>query len=114
MSRTYLIDANCLIRAKNDFYPFDLAPSFWIQLETYISDGTIKIHEAVYQEIKKGKDELTDWINEKVPGKRINIRDGESMGNYGKVMSHISSCGFYKESAIADWANEGITKLCRL
>jgi len=28
----FLIDANILIRAKNNYYAFDLAPGFWIRL----------------------------------------------------------------------------------
>ncbi|WP_276931467.1 DUF4411 family protein [Dubosiella newyorkensis] len=36
MSKVYLLDSNCLITAKNSFYPFDFAPSFWEHIKKWI------------------------------------------------------------------------------
>ncbi|MFA7549084.1 MAG: DUF4411 family protein [Candidatus Cloacimonadales bacterium] len=65
MSKKYLLDANILIEAKRQRYPFDIVPSFWKQLkEKAKSTGQIIIIQAIYNEIKEGNDELTDWLEE--------------------------------------------------
>lgn len=63
----YLLDANCLIDAKNMYYPFDRVPEFWDWLIDQGQEGLIKIPAEIYSEFrdtkkKSGeKDELAEW-----------------------------------------------------
>nr|VFK25273.1 MAG: protein of unknown function (DUF4411) [Candidatus Kentron sp. MB]VFK31500.1 MAG: protein of unknown function (DUF4411) [Candidatus Kentron sp. MB]VFK75538.1 MAG: protein of unknown function (DUF4411) [Candidatus Kentron sp. MB] len=63
----YLLDANTLIDAKRDYYPFRRVPEFWDWL---IHQGTvekIKIPIEIYEEFEEPKrkdgsrDELAEW-----------------------------------------------------
>lgn len=60
----FLIDANSLITPHLQFYPFDLAPGFWSQIEQHIENGSVKILDMVRAEILQGEetDELKLWI----------------------------------------------------
>ncbi len=58
----FFVDSNILISAKNDIYPFDVFPSFWEFLERAITEERLVLLNLVKDEILKGKDELTDWI----------------------------------------------------
>lgn len=60
----YLLDANVLIRAKNDYYGFDFCPGFWDWLETMDAAGVVHSVEAVYNELTAGDDELSEWARE--------------------------------------------------
>ena len=64
----YLLDADVLIDANRDYYPLERVPEFWEWLEYNGQTGNIKVPVEVYEEIKKGTDELTDWV------KRDNIK----------------------------------------
>ncbi len=57
----YLLDANILIDAKNRYYAFDIAPSYWEWLEHSFASGTVGSIQAVYGELVAGGDELGDW-----------------------------------------------------
>lgn len=65
----YLLDANVLITAHNQYYPIDAFPEFWAWLRHVAADGHLKIPTEVYEEIKDGgTDENTDllfaWIKD--------------------------------------------------
>jgi hypothetical protein len=58
----YLLDANTLITAKNQYYQMERVPEFWDWLIHQGEKGRVKIPHPIYAELKAGKDELTDWI----------------------------------------------------
>ena len=59
----YLLDANVLIDAKRDYYPFDMVPEFWDWLVHMAQRGTIKIPQEVYDKLTDGnRDELAEWL----------------------------------------------------
>jgi len=58
----YLLDANVLIDAKNLYYPFKRVPEFWTWLEQMGRNGFAKIPIEIYEELKNGKDELSEWV----------------------------------------------------
>ena len=39
----YLLDANVLIDAQRDYYPFEMVPEFWDWLVHMARQGTIKV-----------------------------------------------------------------------
>ena len=57
----YLLDANTLIDAKNQYYPIDRVPEFWEWLVFHGQEGNVKIPRQIYEELRVKKDELTVW-----------------------------------------------------
>ena len=58
----YLIDANVLIRAHEDYYPLDRVPQYWIWLEQEAIAGRIKMPFEIHNEIAVSTGSLKDWI----------------------------------------------------
>ena len=58
----YLIDANVLIRAHEDYYPLDCVPQFWTWLEQETMAGRIKMPFEIHNEIAVSTGPLRDWI----------------------------------------------------
>ncbi|MGH7940100.1 MAG: DUF4411 family protein [Limisphaerales bacterium] len=57
----YLLDANTLIQAKNEYYGFDLCPGFWAWLEQGNAAGEVFSIDRIQQELERGNDELATW-----------------------------------------------------
>ncbi len=57
----YLLDANVLIDANRDYYAVDRVPEFWEWLEYQGAQNRVKIPLEVYEEIKRGNDDLASW-----------------------------------------------------
>jgi hypothetical protein len=47
----YLLDANVMIRAHEDYYPIDRIPRFWAWLMSLGENDTIKVPYEIYGEI---------------------------------------------------------------
>ncbi len=58
----YLVDANVLIRAHEDYYPLDRVPQFWEWLEQQALADRIKIPFEIHNEIAVSTGPLKDWI----------------------------------------------------
>jgi len=58
----YLLDANVLIRAHEDYYPIDRIPQFWDWLHQNATAGNVKIPFEIYNEIAISSGPLGDWI----------------------------------------------------
>jgi len=58
----HLLDANTLIDANRDYYGLDTVPQFWDWLIHMGNQGEVKIPLEIYEELKRGKDALTDWV----------------------------------------------------
>ena len=56
----FLIDANVLIRAHEDYYPIDRVPQFWQWLEQEARANRIKIPLEIFSEIADSKGSLRD------------------------------------------------------
>jgi hypothetical protein len=112
MANKYLIDANIFITAHRQFYPFDIAPSFWNQLVDKAS-GKIEIIEKVDKEIMKGKDILTDWYkSQKSNFNILVIPDQEVITAYSKIINFITKNKQYKQSAKDEFASIADSWLC--
>ena len=57
----YCLDTSVYIQAYRTYYAFDLAPRFWNALENLAQIQVIISPIAVYEELKKGNDELYIW-----------------------------------------------------
>ena len=69
----FLIDANSLITPYLTFYSFDLAKTFWNQMEWHIQNGNIAILDLVKSEVLKGKDSLKEWMENVEVGQLIDL-----------------------------------------
>ncbi len=61
----YLLDANILITASNNYYPLDRVPEFWSWLQHQGTGGHVKIPLEIMEEIEEGRDDdpLRAWIS---------------------------------------------------
>ena len=57
----YLLDANIFITAHRAYYPFDFCPGFWDWLEIKHRQNIVFSIDAVYNELKDSKDEVSNW-----------------------------------------------------
>lgn len=101
----FLIDANSLITPHLQFYPFDLVPGFWTQIEEHIKNGSIKILDMVRAEILQGRgtDDLKIWM-ESINVDVIDRRKQEIIEQYAAVVQYLQSSPLYKPSALAEWS----------
>jgi hypothetical protein len=60
----YLLDANVMIRAHEDYYPIDRIPKFWTWLAELGTRGTVKIPYEIYREIAISTGPLHDWLTD--------------------------------------------------
>lgn len=59
----YLLDANVLIRAHEDYYPIDRVPPFWEWLAREAAAGHVTMPFEIYDEIATANGPLKDWIS---------------------------------------------------
>jgi hypothetical protein len=60
----YLLDANVLIRAHEDYYPVDRIPQFWIWLLEQAASGIIKMPRVIFDEVTPPPGPLADWLKQ--------------------------------------------------
>jgi hypothetical protein len=58
----YLLDANVLIRAHEDYYGIDQVPQFWDWLLQQAAADLVKMPFEIHQEIAISTGPLRDWI----------------------------------------------------
>lgn len=103
-----LIDANALITPHLQYYPFDLAPSFWQQLENSIKDGTVVVLDMVKAEVLQGTDSLRDWMEALEIGELIDRRRPEILAKYSQVLTHLQTNPCYQEAALREWSKASV------
>ncbi|KAA6404546.1 DUF4411 family protein [Candidatus Tokpelaia sp.] len=59
----YLLDANVFIEEKNRHYGLDFCPAFWDWLIKENAAGKVFSLDKVYDELMKGSDELSLWVD---------------------------------------------------
>jgi hypothetical protein len=59
----YLLDANVLIQAHEDYYPIDRVPQFWDWLLSNAENGLIKMPFEIHGEIATADGPLATWIS---------------------------------------------------
>lgn len=60
----YLLDANVLIRAHEDYYPIDRIPQFWEWLANEAVSGHAKMPLEIHDEIASARGPLKDWVTD--------------------------------------------------
>jgi len=67
----YILDTSCITQAFRTYYSFDIAPSFWKFLNNQFEKGIITTNDKVFEELKRGKDELYEWAKANVKEKML-------------------------------------------
>ena len=100
----YLFDTNIFITAKNTYYAMDIAKSFWKYLEKDAINDKIVIIDRVYEEIRKGNDELATWVKKVFSDKIIYSNKDIIIQNYAFIISSITSKELYPRRAQDEFA----------
>lgn len=104
----FLIDSNIFITPYQNFYPFDIAPSFWNQLKNKLALDEVSVLDVVRDEVIAGDDELSDWLKQ-IQGMHILSRkDPQILQEYTKVLSYLQNDPQYTERALRAWSMESI------
>ncbi len=112
MDSKYMMDANTFITAHRQWYPFDVAPSFWEQLVDKAADKIVIIGQ-VENELLKGKDLLADWYNDQSANFTVlKIPDQEVITAYRKVINSVNDSERYTPSAKEEFARVANSWLC--
>ena len=85
----FLIDANVFVTPYRQYYPFDLAPSFWEKLEELIKDGTVVVLDMVKAEVLQGTDDLSNWMGSLEIGDYLDRRQPKIIAKYTEVLTHL-------------------------
>ena len=100
----YLLDTNTFIQAKNSYYAFDIAPSFWTQLLEKLKQGQVAVIDAVSDEIKQGNDELKEWFKDQVISQADQIKilkakeDATVLATYREIAQMVAMNQVYNDS----------------
>jgi|SRR5271157_1816246 len=60
----YLLDANVIIQAHEDYYPVDRIPQFWSWLLDMAAMNVIKMPRVIFNEVTPSVGPLADWIKQ--------------------------------------------------
>jgi len=85
----FYMDTNILIEAKNRYYSFDLAPSFWTWLDTEIAKGNIQTSTQVYNELSVGNDDLTSWVKARYPSPLFIPPSASAQHIFSQISTHV-------------------------
>lgn len=100
---TYLLDTNIFITAKNEL-PMDVYPSFWQALSQLAAKGSFRSIKQVEVEIRKGKDELVDWIDNNMPKDFFIPENAETLVALSTVSQWATMNRVYTQAAKAEFA----------
>ncbi|MES9902309.1 MAG: DUF4411 family protein [Sedimenticola sp.] len=86
----YLLDANTLIEAKNRYYNMKVCPGFWDWLLLSSISGDIASISLVFDELKRGNDELKEWAI--LHGDLfLDVADEPTQQAFAEIAQHVST-----------------------
>lgn len=102
----YILDTSLFIQAKRSYYAFDIARSFWDYLVQLANQGIITSIDKVYDEIERGKDDLYEWAQQKLPSQFFCDTDNSPglLINYQQLICWSSSNTQFTSNAKAEFA----------
>ncbi len=108
MTEKFLLDTNSFVTPYRQYYAFDLIPAYWEKLSKCAHTGNLILLDMVKEEINKGKDPLTQWLNGQ-PGFIVcNHISPEIILKYQEILQYIQTCGLYKEQALERWSSADV------
>ncbi len=112
MGRKYAIDANILISASRQYYPFDVAPACWTQLLEKGSNKVVLV-DGIRDEILKNEDQLSKWLRENMH--QFCLRSSQDplvIVSYRKIISAVNRNSRYKEAAKREFGSVADSWVC--
>lgn len=104
-TRSYLLDANIFIQAKNQYYSFAVCPGFWHALPWLHEKGWVWSIDRVKDELAEGKDDLADWAVGTAPGTMFcATSDGTVQRSFSEVMKWVQENRQFTPEAKAEFA----------
>jgi hypothetical protein len=85
------LDSNVFIQAKNGPYGFEFAQGFWTWLEKVTKDGLVRSPISVYNELAKGKDQLSRWAAKMKSRGLFESPDRSVQRFFGDIASFVQS-----------------------
>jgi hypothetical protein len=94
----YLFDANVFIEAKNRYYAFDICPGFWDWID-HVAKTDAGSVVPVCEELRKGKDELAKWADDRrsMPW-FLKIDDTETQNAMKDIAAFVGGQGYSAEA----------------
>jgi len=62
---SYCIDTNVFIDAGERYYPIDIVPGFWENVDGLIASGRMKAPEMLIEELERKDDAWRQWVYER-------------------------------------------------
>lgn len=95
----YSVDTSIIIDLRVRYYPPDVFPGLWQNIEDLIDAGRMIVADEVSTELQRGDDDCHDWVKG-APG-LIAPSDGEVLGVVAKVATDFEDWS----SEQANWAD---------
>jgi hypothetical protein len=86
----YLIDANVLIDAHDNYYPFDRIPHFWQWLLGLGLADVVKIPSEIYEEVAPNRGSMPQWLRERHVRDALVLPEAANMG----LVQHVLDVGY--------------------
>lgn len=67
----YLLDANVLIRAHEDYYPIDRIPQFWDWIQNEADQGRVKLPFEIHGELSVYEGALKQWVTNPTTSQKL-------------------------------------------
>lgn len=114
---SFCLDTNVFFTPGNIYYPMDFCPAYWDLIDKHIGDGSLFIHDLVYQELTKGESAVSDWIKErKESGLVKEFYDDETQKEYIKIAEFVANSD-HRPEVIAEFlsgADPWIIATCKV
>lgn len=99
----WVLDADVLIRAKNQQYRFDVFPGFWDWLDEAHGAGQVCSVERVGRELIDYDDELSDWAKPRI-GSFFVLPDDEVVSSLREIATWATATGErYRQAAVNEF-----------
>ena len=107
VDRTYLVDSDVFITAKNLYYSFDICPGFWKSVLHHHREGRVFSVDRVRGELLAGRktEDLVRWVREEVPeGFFVQVDTDAVARAYTDIMMWVQRHPKYFDHAKAKFA----------
>lgn len=108
-AKTYIMDADVFISAKNQYYAFDICPGFWASMIHHYETGNVRSIDKVRAELLAGRktEDLVQWVKNDLPPDFFLGTDGEDVTSaYADIMLWVQRNTQYFDRAKAKFATE--------
>jgi Domain of unknown function (DUF4411) len=84
----YLLDANVLIRAHEDYYPIDRIPAFWTWILEQGARNVIKMPRAIFDEVTPAPGPFRTWLAQRAVRDTLVLNETISVSLVRQVIEH--------------------------